>query len=382
MHSANQSLRWMRIGFPVLTLFAMGCRPAWAHDEKVSASDVQMLKREIVWKVDVGVVGLAKVIRFPAGSAELSDLRLQSVKGEIARYLGNGLSVEINGLPAMSEAGILEPVYEPFMLSGEPYIARVRQEFRFRSQQDVQRVSLGVRFFSEMTANHRAVLNVRWGDQQRQFVRIGPSHLEVTYARLHPTFWHTASDFLLWGTHHIFIGYDHIAFLLALLLGARRVWEMVKIVTSFTVAHSLTLLLAAMNLIRVQQNITESLIAASIVYVALENYFLKDGNHRWILTFFFGLVHGLGFSNVLMERLIDVSTIVVPVLSFNLGVELGQLVILLLAFPSMLCFYRLGGVEAREGRQRRLLRIGSAPLLILGLGWLIQRVFGLDFMPL
>ncbi len=225
-------------------------------------------------------------------------------------------------------------------------------------------------------------MHVRWGGQERQFVRVGPSTLDLSYDGLHPDVWRIAGEFLSWGARHIFIGYDHIAFLLALLLAARRVREMVLIVTSFTVAHSLTLLLSALDLIRLPPALTESLIAASIVYVSVENYFLKDGRHRWLLTFAFGLVHGLGFSSVLRERLADVSGVVLPVLSFNLGVEAGQLVILMVAFPLILALCRAADERSREIRQRRLLWIGSAPILLLGLGWLVERVFGIGFMPL
>jgi len=241
---------------------------------------------------------------------------------------------------------------------------------------------LGIRFFSEITNEHRAVINLRWGERERQFVRTGPSTLEVSYARLAPGMWNVTADFLPWGIHHIFIGYDHISFLLALLLAARNIRQMVVIVTAFTVAHSLTLLLSALDLVRVPPAVTEALIAASIVYVSVENYFLKNAKHRWMLAFTFGLVHGLGFSTILKERLADMSGVLVPVLSFNLGVELGQLAILLAAFPLTLLLCRAPDDELRQVKQRRLVRIGSAPILLLGLGWLAERVFGMSFMPI
>ena len=366
----------------VIGFLLLGGGTLFAHDEKVSASEVRVESHEIVWKVDVGLAGLEKALKLPAATAQLSEGQLQLLKPEIAEYLRSGISVEVNGRVTAAEIGELEPLYEPFLLSGEPYIARVRQLFLFRSQEEVRRLRLGIRLFSGLTAEHRAVVHVRWGGQERQFVRVGPSTLDLSYDGLHPDFWRIAADFLLWGAHHIFIGYDHIAFLLALLLAARRAREMVLIVTSFTVAHSLTLLLSALDLIRLPPAVTESLIAASIVYVSVENYFLKDGGHRWLLTFAFGLVHGLGFSSVLRERLAGVSGVVLPVLSFNLGVEAGQVVVLMVAFPLILALCRAADEKARELKRRRLLRIGSAPILLLGLGWLVERVFGLGFMPL
>jgi hydrogenase/urease accessory protein HupE len=213
------------------------------------------------------------------------------------------------------------------------------------------------------------------------FKRTGPFDLDLTPARVHPTFWTTAGEFLLWGMHHILIGYDHIAFLLALLLGARKLKEMVAVVTSFTVAHSITLLLAAMDVVRLPSRITESLIALSIVYVAVENFFIKDAKHRWVLTFAFGLVHGLGFSSVLRERLQDIDSIAVPVVSFNLGVELGQISILLVVFP-LLAWIRKGSDETTSARRQQLLvRIGSTPILVLGLAWLVDRIFQRGWMP-
>ena len=127
--------------------------------------------------------------------------------------------------------------------------------------------------------------------------------------------------------------------------------------------------------------VTESLIAASIVYVAAENYFIKEAKYRWVLTFLFGLVHGLGFSSVLRDRLQDLDAIVLPVVSFNLGVELGQVAILLVAFP-LLAWIRKGATEESSAlRQRRLVRIGSAPILLLGCFWLVDRIFQKNWMP-
>jgi hypothetical protein len=156
---------------------------------------------------------------------------------------------------------------------------------------------------------------------------------------------------------------------------------MLKVVTSFTVAHSITLLLAALDVIRVSGAVTESLIAASIVHVAAENYFIKEGGHRWILTFAFGLVHGLGFSSVLRARLQDLGSIAVPVVSFNLGVEVGQIAILLVALPVLIWIRKGSDEAASERRRRRPVRVGSMPILLLGLFWLIDRVFQLNLMP-
>ena len=356
-------------------LFLLAGASAWAHDEKLSVSRVDVKDDAVVWTVDVALRGLEKILKLPADPLDLSERQLQGMKDEIVRYLRACIKVEIDGRLTDPEPGTLEPLYETFIASGEKYIAHARQQFRFRTERPPKSIKLSAAFFTTVTDAHQAVLNISWSGPPRIYKRTGPFELDLTAARVHPTFWSTAGEFVLWGMHHILIGYDHIAFLLALLLGARKISEMIRVVTSFTVAHSITLLLAALNVIRLPGPVTESLIAASIVYVAAENYFIKNANYRWVLTFAFGLVHGLGFSSVLRDRLQDLDSIGVPVVFFNLGVELGQISILLVLFP-LLAWIRKGADEAAsERRQRLLVMIGSAPILLLGVVLLIDRVF-------
>src|SRR5947209_20061242 len=103
------------------------------------------------------------------------------------------------------------------------------------------------------------------------------------------------------GIEHIFLGYDHIAFLIGIVLWARRIWPVIKIVTAFTLAHSITLSLAALGIVVIPSTIVEPAIAASIVYVSLENFFSRSVDKRWRDTFAFGLIHGFGFASALQE---------------------------------------------------------------------------------
>jgi len=142
-------------------------------------------------------------------------------------------------------------------------------------------------------------------------------------------------QFLVLGVEHILTGYDHLVFLIALLLAGGAFWNTARIITSFTVAHSITLALAALDIVRIPSSIVEPMIAVSIVYVGLENLFRSDLRWRWLLTFGFGLVHGFGFAAVLREMGVGAAGggVAVPLVSFNLGVELGQISIMLLVLP-------------------------------------------------
>ncbi len=142
------------------------------------------------------------------------------------------------------------------------------------------------------------------------------------------------SQFLVLGVEHILTGFDHLLFLVALLVVGSTLREAAKIITAFTVAHSLTLALATLDLASAPASVIEPLIALSVIYVGLENVLRKEVRGRWRVTFVFGLIHGFGFASVLRELGIGSgSAAIVPLFSFNLGVELGQMLIAALALP-------------------------------------------------
>lgn len=165
------------------------------------------------------------------------------------------------------------------------------------------------------------------------------------WVRLDPTWHQAAGRFIELGFQHILDGTDHLLFLFCLAIPFRKLRSLVPIVTSFTVAHSITLIASAYGLgpgALWFPPLIETLIAASILYMALENIVGSSTVHRrWIITFFFGLVHGFGFSFALKETLQFAGThLVTSLLAFNLGVEFGQLLVLLLLIPALEALFR------------------------------------------
>ncbi len=144
-------------------------------------------------------------------------------------------------------------------------------------------------------------------------------------------------DFFLLGVRHILTGYDHLLFLFGLLIVSRNARSAALLITCFTAAHSLTLALSTFGLVNLQSRVVEPAIAASIVYVGIENLFGGKGRlqWRWVVTFAFGLIHGLGFASVLREMGVASAGVAaaVPLVSFNLGVEAGQLSVAAIALP-------------------------------------------------
>jgi hypothetical protein len=184
--------------------------------------------------------------------------------------------------------------------------------------------------------------------------------------------WHRAAwVFVQAGVHHILSGLDHLLFLLCLAIPFRRLWSLVPVITAFTIAHSVTLIGSALGVAPSGSwfpPLVETLIAASIVYMALENIVAADLRRRWLITGAFGLIHGFGFSFALREELqFAGSHLVVSLLAFNVGVELGQLAILLIALPALVLLCRPAPM-ARWG-----VVILSALLAHTGWHWMVDR---------
>jgi hypothetical protein len=177
------------------------------------------------------------------------------------------------------------------------------------------------------------------------------------------------SSFLLLGVEHILTGYDHLLFLAALLLGGGGLGSLLKIVTAFTVAHSLTLALAVLGIVTVPDRLVESVIAASIVYVALENVLWPGAvSRRWLVSFLFGLVHGFGFASALDPLALPRTSLAVALLGFNVGVETGQAAVVVVLLPALTW---MQGQAWESG----VVRTASLAVAVIGLAWLVQRVF-------
>lgn len=207
------------------------------------------------------------------------------------------------------------------------------------------------------------------GTQVRNVV-FTPEHREASFDFTQAVAWEPLPGFIALGVRHILTGYDHILFLLSLLMLGGSLRQLVKVVTAFTAAHSITLSLAVFNLVALPSRWVESAIALSIVYVAAENVWRRGVTirQRWLVTFGFGLVHGLGFASVLREMQLPRANLAASLLGFNVGVEIGQIAIVVTAFAGLEMLRRW----PEEPAFRRWVSAGAA---VTGLIWFIQRAF-------
>jgi HupE / UreJ protein len=245
--------------------------------------------------------------------------------------------------------------------------------------------------FFDLDKQHKGLLNLQSDGKARSAI-FGDSERKQTFQLSKPSKWKQFVDYLIEGIWHIWIGLDHILFLLSLLLPAVLVWsadkwlaaskfggafvEVLKVVTAFTVAHSITLSLAALGIVQLPTWIAESAIAASVVVAALNNVYPIFHGRRWVVAFLFGLIHGFGFANVLTELGLPESTLLIALVGFNLGVEVGQVAIVAVFLP--LAF----ALRETWVYQRLVLVAGSLLIAVVAAAWLVERAFGLKFMPI
>ena len=227
-------------------------------------------------------------------------------------------------------------------------------------------------FLKKLPAGHRTALTLKdAGDKvlRTEVLTAAANSLEAEGASgRSSSFW----GFLKLGVEHILTGYDHLLFLFGLLIACRRFSTAAKIVTCFTLAHSITLALAALDVVRLPGRVVEPLIAASIVFVGVENIVRRgEPGWRWALTFALGLVHGFGFAGALKEAGLGAggASLLVPLFSFNLGVELGQVGVAALLLPLL---WKLRDVPAFERHGRIVL---SAAVALAGAYWFVTRLF-------
>lgn len=233
------------------------------------------------------------------------------------------------------------------------------------------KIEVAADFSDRFGENHTFLLKLADSNQTQTAVLTKTQNRAEFYLNGKRWIWGQNLQFVRLGIGHIFLGYDHLLFLLALLVIGGSWPALIKVITSFTVAHSLTLVLSVLGWVVIPSRVVESAIALTIIYVGLENFFLKSaGSHRWRLTFVFGLIHGCGFAGVLKELGLPARGLMAALFSFNVGVEIGQFVILLCLLPL------IGWVSATRFRMP-VVRVISGIVVFLGTVWFLERALGM-----
>ncbi len=327
--------------------------PVGAHQQGISYTDVEVAGGRA--RVDL-VLSVHDVMADADGDGLLTEQEIAQRLPRLRRLYENAVVIDAAGQAcplAVSGFGLAPNEGVQFRLEGAcsgafPVRLTVRQPMLSQGGHNLAKVRVGGRVSEHV---------------------FDASTSEVVIGETSEGFGATFRRFFVLGIEHIATGYDHVLFLLALLLVGGGVRSLVAIVTAFTVAHSLTLSLAVLDVVQLPSRLVESVIALSIAWVALENILIDQSRGRWRVTFAFGLVHGFGFASILRDLHLPTQGLVASLLAFNLGVEAGQLVVVLVTYPVV-------ALIQRSPYRRRVIGLVSGVILVLALWWFVERAFG------
>jgi HupE / UreJ protein len=260
-------------------------------------------------------------------------------------------------------------------------------------------ITVDYRLFADIDPQHRGLLSLSTGSGKdattsTRTAVLGPQAPQQSFVLAETSRWRQFLDYAQEGVWHIWIGFDHILFLLSLLLPAVLIWQpkpvakwlpaarfkdaffdVLRIVTAFTVAHSITLTLATLGYVTLPSRVVESAIAASVVLAALNNVFPMFQGRRWAVAFAFGLIHGFGFASVLADLGLPQEALALALVGFNIGVECGQLAIVAVFLPLTYA------VRRTKFYSQGVRVAGSLLIAALAAVWLAERLFNLKVLP-
>ncbi|MEP6996320.1 MAG: HupE/UreJ family protein [Betaproteobacteria bacterium] len=355
--------------------------PAMAH--KASDSYLTLTRPgaetgEIDVRWDIALRDLDNAITLDSnGDGEITWGEVRTLRAEIAAYALSRLDISAGGAPcnlAVRDQLIdrhSDGAYAVLLLS-------------VHCAQTAPSLAVDYRLLFDVDPMHRGLLQYVAGGETRSIIFSADAHTQALGA---VTAWQQLAAYVHEGIWHIWLGFDHILFLLSLLLPAvllRRggawqpaesfraaFWDVARIVTAFTVAHSITLTIAALDIVALPSRWVESAIALSVVLAAANNVFPVVNRGRWIAAFGFGLLHGFGFANALKNLGLPAGSLALSLFGFNVGVELGQLAIVIVFLP--LAF----ASRATRAYRTIMLAGGSAAIAAIAGIWLIERALDL-----
>jgi len=336
-------------------------RAALAHPVPFSYLDLRIQPDAIDGVLVVHMFDVAHDLDVAQPERLLEPATAARESARIAQVLGPRFQVTADGQ-------VLTPRWSEAQVIPDRQSLRIALRFPVTARPGV--LSVAARMFP-YDPQHQTFLNIYEGDALTQAILDGGRTSFDYFAGTRQGAIAVIRKFLPAGIHHILIGPDHLLFLVGLLLLGGSIRQLAMIVTAFTIAHSITLSLAALNIVSPPARIIEPAIALSIVYVGADNLLIKGGRdvRAWI-AFAFGFIHGFGFASVLREMDLPARALGWSLFSFNIGVEVGQLLVVSVVATA------LAALRSRsEAAGRQLAFAGSLVVMAAGAFWFIQRVF-------
>ena len=366
-----------------LGLALAGLAPAQAHKPSDSYLAISVSDDKVTGQWDIALRDLDFAIGLDGdGNGAITWGEVRAKHAEIAAYALARLAIRSDGAACSIEPGAQQ-------IDDHTDGAYTVLPLAIRCAKTPERLAIAIDYnlFADLDPQHRGLLKLQALGQTRTAV-LGPQAPTQSFELKAVSRWAQFVAYAREGVWHIWIGFDHILFLLSLLLPAVLLWrgrqgqqwqpaetfrqafvDVFKIVTAFTLAHSITLSLATLGFVSLPSRWVESAIAASVVLAALNNVWPLLHRRRWMVAFGFGLIHGFGFASVLVDLGLPREALALALVGFNLGVEVGQLAIVAVFLP-------LAFALRRTVFYRRAVMVGGSLLIAALAGvWLIERVF-------
>ncbi|HKC95670.1 MAG TPA: HupE/UreJ family protein [Nitrospira sp.] len=367
--------------FIFASLIALFVQPAWAHKPSDSYMSLTVQETQISGQWDIALRDLNDAIGLDTdddGAISWGEVRTKHT--EIASYAFSRLKLQ-------SSEVICPIAISDQLVDHHTDGAYAVLQFIATCPTEIHHLTIDYRLLFDLDAQHKGLLLLsdETHTQTAIFSQESPVH---SFTMGEGSVWQAVRQYLREGVWHIWLGFDHLLFLVTLLVPAVLIrqggqWkavpdfaialrEVVSIVTAFTVAHSLTLSLATFGLIWLPSGLVESAIAGSVVLAGIANLYPRITQRRWLMAFGFGLIHGFGFAAVLSDLGLPTDSLLLSLISFNVGVEIGQLAIVAGLLPLAYA------VRDSRSYQPLVLRAGSIAIILVALAWLAERVLDIS----
>lgn len=338
--------------------------PSQAHWADLAVADIQINGRNVDLNLTVPT-GLFSQFDDDKNQ-QFSDLEITKYQQELQKFLNEKIQLTVAGekndtLKVKSSAAKKLP--SNLVAPPETHSSLLLQ---YNWQEPVEQLQMRYDLFVPDVSTARCLAQVFYSDHVENLVFTPEA---PTAALIDPPIAQQIISFIRLGVEHIWTGYDHILFLISLLMLGGELGYLLKVVTAFSLSHSVTLFLAALNIVSVPSRWVEIAIALSIGYIASENLWRKEAKARWQLAFGFGLIHGLGFSSVMQELDLPRNNLLTSIASFSVGIELGQFAIVIVSYL-LLSYLRKFPWDLNI---RRLISVG---VIIMSAIWVWERVIG------
>jgi hydrogenase/urease accessory protein HupE len=361
-YQRNSSLRFFFVLATLICCVALAAFTVFAHDPGLSSAKVEIKPKIITVELTLAQSDVEFLLRGENNAGQASSRNLESARMQLLKLSASAIEIWTDDKRAVVVEDSLEVTD-----ASDTNAVTLAASYSYVAG---NRLTLRSTILTRLPRGHRQYLSVINSPNEKRETMLDGEHdsIELDVSRELSTST-KLGRFIALGVEHIWTGYDHLAFLFAVLIVVSSIGAAARLITSFTIAHSITLALAVLGVVRLSSALVEPLIAVSIVFVGIENLLHRGVCHRWLVTFAFGLIHGFGFAGALTELGIGRGTgIAIPLFGFNLGVELGQVVSAVLIVPMICKLRKYPAFNVRVAPACSLL------VALAGIFWVVQRL--------